>query len=250
MKCMTFFTILMAGLALCSLTGCAGNGEEKHTISVTGVAVIEVSPDYVQVETSIITLDKDLEKAQKENDKKTKAVLSFIRAHGLGPEDVATEHVFLKPKHTSRHYDMPPVFEGYEASKTITVRLAELESYDRLISGMLHKGVNQVNYVYFGNSSEVQRRKEARCLALEAAKEKAGYLAAKVGMKVGKPIAVTEAGAGMSRWWSGGGEASSLINVVTREERPETDPDMEQGTLAPHQITIRAQVDAIFELVD
>ncbi len=218
-------------------------GRKPREITVRGVAEVVVPPDYVEVHTRVVTLDKDLNKSQAENDEQVKAVLDLVRKMGIAPDDVSTGYTSLGPKE-HRVRDQAPVFLGFEATKSITVKLRDLSKYETLISGMLEVGVNRISSVSFRSSEELEKRKQARVLAIKAAREKAEYLAAQLGQKLGQPLWVAE----FRRETPGMPGSSNVAYAYAREG--EAEPDSEQGTIAPGSITIRAQVEASFELVD
>ena len=216
--------------------------EKPREITVRGVAEVVVPPDYVQVHTQVVTLDKDLGKSQSDNDEKVRAVLDLVHKMGIAPDDVSTGYTSLGPKE-HRLRDEPPVFVGYEATKSISVKLRDLSKYEALVAGMLELGVNRITGVSFCTSEETEKRKEARILAIKAAQEKAEYLAAQLGQKVGRPLWVSEyRPEPVERPWES--------NVAWRAGGGPAEADTTAGTIAPASITIRAQVEASFELVD
>jgi len=229
--------------ALCS--GCATlQKTAPREITVLGVAEVVVPPDFVTVRASVVTLNKDVEKAQAENDKKVKAVLSFVRKLGVAPKDIRTEYTSLRPKER-RERNKPPVFEGYEASNSITVVLRDMSKYDELLSGVLKLGVNRISGITFRSTQEIKKRREARLLAIQAAREKAEYLASALGQTVGRPRWITEFRRERRPW---GSIASNVAWVSPSLSQARA--DTKEGTLAPGSTTIRAQVEVCFALDD
>ena len=246
--------VICGGVAVALLLcGCTTNVEDLYRygveqpkpreITVRGVAEVVVPPDYVEVRTQVVTLDKDLAKSQAENDEQVKAVLDLVRKMGIAPDDVSTGYTSLGPKE-HRVRDQAPVFLGFEATKSITVKLRDLSKYEALISGMLELGVNRITGVSFRSSEELEKRKQARVLAIRAAREKAEYLAEQLGQKVGRPLWVAEFRRETPRMpgWSN----TSFVPSPGGDAKA----DSEQGTIAPGSITIRAQIEASFELLD
>ncbi len=234
---------VLAGL----LAGCSNTeSETPREITVRGVAEVTIPPDHVSVSTNVVTLDMDLAKAQAENDRRVRDVLAFVKRLGVEADDVSTGYASLQPKERQER-DKPPVFEGYEASKSITVKLRDMDKYDELISGILGLGVNRIDGISFKSAEETKKRREARLLAVEAAKEKAEYLAEKLGQKVGKPLWIAEFRKETPLW--GGTLGFSNAAVFSRSEAPAL-ADTEQRSLAPGSITIRGEVEVCFELVD
>jgi len=186
----------------------------------------------------------DLRKAQAENDQQVRAVLAAVEKLGVESHDVRTSYASLSRKER-REENKPPVFEGYEAVKSITVVLREMSKYDQLIPAVLEAGVNRIGSVSFGSTEEIEKRKEARLLAIKAAREKAEYLASRLGQKVGKPLWIAE----YRRETPGWGGLATNAAIFYRAER-EAEADTKGGTIAPGSTTIRAQVEVSFELVD
>ena len=234
---------VLAGL----LAGCSNTESEMpREITVRGVAEVTIPPDYVSVSTYVVTLDMDLAKAQAENDRRVRDVLAFVKRLGVEADDLSTGYASLQPK--ERHErDKPPVFEGYEASKNITVKLRDMTKYDELIAGILGLGVNRIGGISFNSAEEIKKRREARLMAIAAAKEKAQYLAEQLGQKVGKPLWIAEFRKETPLW--GGSLGLSNAAISYRPDVP-TFADTAQKSLAPGSITVRGEVEVCFELVD
>jgi len=232
------------------LSGCAGpKAREPRQITVIGVAVVEVPPDFVTVEGSVVTLQPEPQKAQAENDARVKAVLSLARGLGIASQDIRTQYTSLDLKER-REQDKPPVTLGYEASKSISVVLRDMTKYDELLAGMLKVGVNRISGITFGSTQEIAKRREARLAAVKAAREKAEYLAAATGQKVGKPLWIREA-TGDRSFLSIGNTEPEIGNVpIPYFWAGDAKPDSAQGTLAPGSQTIRVGVEACFALMD
>ncbi len=244
--------ILCCAVAACCVfaAGCRHHSRrEPRQITVRGVAEIKVPPDHVVVRTRIVTLDKDIEKSQADNDTKVKQTLDFVKKLGVEARDIGTEYARLEPKYHRRR-DEERVFKGYEASKSITVTLRDLSKYDRLISGLLKRGVNRVSGITFKSSDEIEQRVKARIQAIKAARAKARYLAEQMDMNVGHPLWINEFQQSSPTWGSGaniGNYASNAFRTApSSSDRAEADAKL--GTIAPGSITIRAWIEAGFEL--
>lgn len=244
--------VLVVAVVLC---GCTTNvedlyqygieGRKPREITVRGVAEVVVPPDFVTIETRVVTLDKDVGTAQAENDRRTRAILSLVKEVGVSAEDVTTGYLSLGPKeHWQRNG--PPISEGYQVSKSITVVLRDMAKYDRLLSGMVESGVNRIRGVSFGSTQEGKNREAARKLAIKDAQEKAEYLAAEVGQKVGRPLQISEFRREDEYEYEE--ESMSFYSVAVDEE--ETELEAHVGTIAPGNLIIRVEVEVSFELLD
>jgi len=238
---------MVVGCAMLALiAACAPPGSRPpREITVRGVAEVIVPPDFVTVRASVVTLDKDVAKAQAENDRRVKAVLDFVRKLGIEAKDIRTEYTSLARKEREQR-DKPPIFEGYQATNSISVKLHDVAKYDELIAGVIQLGVTRIRGIDFGATNETEKRREARLLAIKAAREKAEYLAAAIGQKVGRPLWISEMPR-QRRQWGAPSWSNASFSYAPSGGRAEA--DTEQGTLAPGSKTIRAQIEASFLLV-
>jgi uncharacterized protein YggE len=86
-------------------------------------------------------------------------------------------------------------------------------------------------------------------MAIRAAKEKAVALAAELDMKVGKPFTITESGGNYLPSYRSSGRGNAFMNAqnsVASDANPAA--EVVQGTFAPGQISIEANVSVVFEL--
>jgi len=165
--------------------------DTRPKISVTGSASIEVPPDHVDIRISVSTVDKSYEKAQEENTKKVISTMSMLESLGISKKDMATGYVSLRKKEVERE-NKTPLFLGYEASTQISFMLRDMSKYDHVIASLTKNGAFDLENVSFGILNEIEKRKEARLMAIKAAKEKAEYLAGALNQKVCDPISISE----------------------------------------------------------
>jgi len=223
-------------------SGC-GKKEEEHQIRdirVNGLAEVKLVPDMLTVNIGVVTLDKDPLKSQSENDRAVKTILAAAKQLGVAPEDVQTGYVWLGRKE-SESREGPAVFEGYEAATVVTVVLRDLTKYNALVTEALKAGANRVGGLTFGYLKEEEKWREARMLAIKAAKQKAEDLAGQLGEKLGRPTGIQneerppqEQAYAASASTGGAGGFS---------------PD-EGTTLSAGQMVIRSEVEVTFELKD
>lgn len=232
-------------LALMIVAGCCPMRRRgPREITVRGVAEVVVPPDFVRVEASVVTLDKDVETAQTQNREKVKAVLAFVRKLGVEAKDIGTQYTSLQRKE-ERLRDKPPEFLGYEATNSIRVKLRDMAKYDELIAGVIKLGVNRIGGIDFGSTDEIEKRKEARLLAIKAARAKAEYLAAALGQRVGRPLWISEFRRQPQSW---GGSNYVSNAAIFSPSGALGEADAEQGSIAPGSQTIRAEVEVSFLL--
>jgi uncharacterized protein YggE len=187
-------TLALAVLALSALTAplFAQPEPDRHrpkppTISVSGTARVERTPDYVDVSLGITAPDKTASQAQQRASQVMDAAIKALRALKLPGEDLQTGRVDLHPNYEHRPDRLPggePIIVGYTASNTIRVRTTDLEAVPRIIDTALQAGCNRVEYVTFGIKEAIEAREEAIRLAAQAARRKAYVLADALGLEI------------------------------------------------------------------
>lgn len=224
----------------------AANEQFRRTVQVTGEAEVKVVPDEVVISLGVETFDKDLLTAQLKNAEDVQTVLAMGRGLGIEEKHLQTDQVSIRPVYPSGGY--PKRVDGYVVRKAVIITLRNVEKFETLLVKSLQAGVNYVHGIDFRTMELRKYRDQARALAIKAAREKAEDLAAELGMKIGKPVTISE---GYTRWWSGyntwwGGTGGRMMtqNVV---QSAGGGGGQAQG-IAPGQISVNASVNVQFEM--
>lgn len=230
------------------LTGTVSAQDEqlRRSIQVTGEAEVKVIPDEVVITLGVETYDEDLMSAQVKNERHIQAVLSICKNFGIEGKNVKTDHVNIRPVYPSSRY--PQEIEGYVVRKAVVITLRDITRFEPLLVKSLESGVNYVHGISFQTTELRKYRDQARALAIKAAREKAEDLAKELGMKIGKPITISE---GYSRWFSGynswWGHAGGRMMSQNVVQSVGSGGSASEG-LAPGQISVNASVNVQFEL--
>jgi uncharacterized protein len=240
--------VLAAALALSAVPAQSPDaGPDGRLINVDGEAELKVPPDRIVLTLGIETSDRDVTKAKYLNDQRTHQVLSGLGTAGVAAKDIQTDYLEIEPRYewSSR----PENFIGYFARKTVVVTLRSVGNFEEILTGALSSGANYVLGIQFLTSELRAHRDSARALALQAAREKAAAMAAKLGHAIGEPRTISETN---SRWYSSYGRGgwssrtgSQFQNVVQNAGPGEMSAD---GVIAPGQISVYASVHVSFEL--
>lgn len=217
-------------------------------ITVTGDADVRVVPDEVLLTLGVETWHKDLYKAKKENDDIVGQVMDAIEGLGIESKYIQTDHVSIEPRYQNNYTKSE--FVGYFVRKTMVVTLKDITLFEDLLMEVLEAGVTHVHGIQFRTTELRKYRDQARELAVNAAREKAEAMAAELGQEVGEPYDIREQYSGWwswyNSWWSSSwGVAAMAQNVVVNAG--DGAPDMD-GTMAPGQIRVNAQVQVRFAL--
>ena len=252
MKAKVIVIVVVAVLVTLTLSAWTSSQEEDQevgSISVTGDAEIRVVPDEVILTLGIQTWDKDMAKAKRQNDEIVARVLALTNDYGIEPQHVQTDYVSIDPRYRNGYYEESD-FIGYFVRKTIVITLRDLTQFEDLLTDSLDAGVNFVHGIEFRTTELRKHRDEARSLAIQAAREKAGDMAADLGYTVGDPQSVAEVysnwWSGYNSWWGSGMSGAMAQNVIQEVAGAIHTGD---GNVAPGLISVNARVDVSFDLV-
>ena len=224
-------------------------GIDQPRITVSGEALVYARPDKVILKFGIETRDSELLAAKRMNAEIWKRAAVAIKESGVPDKDVQTDYLSIEPRYKDYNQMDSPI--GYVTRNMFVVTLSDPAKVEPLISKMLDVGVNHVNGVEFQTTEFKRYRESARELALTAAKEKAGKMAAASGRAIGDPVAINETPGGGSWYYSswsgwGYGRSSGMSQNVIQDMRGPGGGDSESMALG--KISIRAGVSVVFEL--
>jgi uncharacterized protein YggE len=199
----TWFARLAFGfLALASLLPSSGLAQQKEprstlpSVTATGEAVIMTEPDQAEIDIGVVTQARSAPDAAKENAAKTAAVLAEVKKL-LGKDDeVKTAGYSLTPNYRYPQGGKPEI-TGYTASNTLRIKTGNLTNVAKLIDASMLAGANNINRLAFTLKDEHAAQIQALRLATQKARAKADELAAAVGLKIVKILALNEADRGV-----------------------------------------------------
>jgi uncharacterized protein YggE len=228
----------------------AGGAEPSpRTISVSGEAEIRVPPDEVVLTLGVETFHESLQTAKSDNDARVAAIIRAARARGVPEQRVKTDYLVAQPRYESSPRGEYRVL-GFVVRKSVEVTLRDMAAFEPLLADALAAGATHVHDVDFRVTRLRAHRDSARVLAINAAREKAQALAGQLGQRLGEPLTISE---GYNGWNSGygagwgGGRGSMSQNVLQNSATGGEGPS--EGATSPGQISVRANVSVVFELV-
>ena len=247
-------TIVFVLLGVLVFTGTAHaqqTYDDRHRISVTGEALVNVAPDRVIVTFGVDTRDMVLDTAKRQNDAIVKRALAAIKAMGIGDRDIQTDRLSIEQR-----FESPggrEVFAGFTIRNMFVVSLGDPAKVDALITAALDSGVNYLLNVEFRTTELKKYREQARELATRAAREKAEKMASALGERVGQALQIDEAGqnSGVSYYssWSSGWGAGNRGNAGASQNTVGISGGETVDTVALGKVGVRASVRVVFELI-
>ncbi|MDD9341572.1 MAG: oxidative stress defense protein [Providencia heimbachae] len=232
---------MMAGVAVPTMSFANPLPEGPH-ITTSGNSVIKATPDMATLNINVSVTEKDAAAAKAGVDKRVAEYFEFLKKNGIDKKDINAANVRTQPKYDYSSVKQKSTIEGYVATRTVEVKVNNLEQLNSLLDGALAAGLNEISSVEFGVVNPQQYRNEAREKAIQNATEQANALAKGFNVQLGPvysinynapaavpfPVALRSAGAPMKAM------LAQDLNV--------------NETYEQESINFNDQVDVVFEL--
>jgi uncharacterized protein YggE len=226
--------VMLCFLAVVAIAGYSQTVDLRRKIDVVGSADMEITPDIIYVGISlkeyyngnkkaadIDELEKDLQKA---------VVKAGIPKENLFINNVsAYNYTLLKKKNPN-----------FAASKQYRIKLTDPSKFNEILSALDPKAIESTNIDSYDHSKMAEFRKELKIKALEAAKEKAKYLADAVNDKIGSALEIQELNN------DGNNPMPVFANTMVRYK---SDDGGEPADIDFKKIKLHYEVKTIFELI-
>ncbi|HDF2342088.1 TPA: oxidative stress defense protein [Morganella morganii] len=232
---------LAAMVALGSYTAAAQAAETPAGphISTSGSAVIQAEPDMATLTINVTVKEKEASAAKVQADKRVAQYFDFLKAQGIEKKDINAANISTSPDYVYDKEKEESVIRGYNASRSVTVKVHDLNKLNTLLDGALKSGLNDISAVEFGVNNPEKYREEARQKAISDAISQAKSVAKGFGTELGAVYSI-------------GYNAPQPVPVMARGKMMlaanapaavSADETYEQQT-----IDFRDQVDVVFEL--
>ena len=186
--------IASAFLALLTPFVCAQSAESA-SISVQGVGAIEVTPNAYSVTLVVEEQDNTVGKLNTQLDSDLRAIVTFLLEQGIEQKHIQSMQVRLQPRYINTPQGRQQ--EGFTLSRDITVTSTDLETYDKVLDGVLKRGVDRIQQFNFISVGEGDAYQKALIAAVKNAKQRAQLLAKELEVEVGEVVAISESGGNM-----------------------------------------------------
>lgn len=234
----------LALAAMVALGGYAAVAQAAETpagphISTSGSAVIQAEPDMATLSINVTVKEKDASAAKAQADKHVAQYFDFLKAQGIEKKDINAANISTSPDYVYDKEKEESVIRGYNASRSVTVKVHDLNKLNTLLDGALKSGLNDISAVEFGVNNPEKYREEVRQKAISDAISQAKSVAKGFGTELGAVYSI-------------GYNAPQPVPVMVRNKMMlaagapaavSADETYEQQT-----IDFRDQVDAVFEL--
>jgi uncharacterized protein YggE len=248
-------TILAFTILVCSVAAAVAQSAEsvRPSVSVIGEANMSVSPDQVVFTFEVVTSNKDVTVAKRDNDTTTARTLKAANSFNISPDDIQTDSLSISPRYTG---DKDPrgthILLGYEVTKRILVTLKDIIKIDDFLAKMIEAGVNRVVDISIENSELRKYEENVRAMAVRNAHAKATSYAKQLGQTVGKAYVIREENAdspGYAQGFgSGGGAGDGVGSDVNMDRLASPALTIRDITFALGKIKVEEKIYVTFEL--
>lgn len=175
-------------LSVFSLTAFSQNTDIRRKIEVTGSAEAEVTPDIIYIGISLKEYFRDNSNRKKvEIDELERQLQKAVLDAGVPKENFTINNISSYTDYWSKKKD-----PNFLAGKQYRIKVSDLAKLNQIIEGVDSKGIAYSNIEGYDYSKIESLKKDLKIKALMAAKEKAIYLTAAIGQKVGSALEIQE----------------------------------------------------------
>ena len=199
------FLILISGIAVLmlaavTLVGCqasgtpAGVSNPQTGISVSGEGKVTVSPDVANIQLGIQAQAMTVADAHNQATKAMNDVMAALTVNGVDQKDIQTQYYNIQQTTTYDNNKQQQVITGYEVSNVVSVKVRDVTKAGSIIDAVTVAGgdLTRVNSIQFSLDDPTTSIDKAREIAMADANDTATQLAKLAGVKLGKPISISE----------------------------------------------------------
>ena len=187
----TLFAIALAGCEP-QIIGPLLQAQESGKIQVTGSGSVVGEPDIATLRLGVSIEKETVAEAREAGATAMTEVIASLKANGIADNDIQTERFSIHPEYD--YTENKRVLRGYRVNNTVSAKVRELENLSEVIDAAAEAGgdIIVVNSIQFMIEDTTPMQAQARGLAVKNAEAKAQTLADASGVKLGKPVAITE----------------------------------------------------------
>jgi uncharacterized protein YggE len=203
-----------------------------NEIRVIGEGTVDVQPDQADVIIGIITENKELVEAQRENAQISSAVMNTLLALQIPREKIRTSDYSIFPQYD--FIDGVQTFRNYKVEHRLTVTLSNMEQIGLVVDQAIESGANSILAVNFSVTNKLNQEQQALTLAVHNATQKAASIAQALRVQLSLPPVSIIEGVGM-------------VNIP---EPLYTTMPMVKGvstTIEPGLLQVKATITAVFQ---
>ncbi len=180
--------VFIALLSALTISGIAQTVDTRRKVEVSGSAEAEVTPDIIYVGISLKEYFRDNSNKKKVDiNEIEKQLQNAVLKAGIPPENFTINNI------SSYNYQWEKKKNpDFLAKKQYRIKVTDLNKFNQILSAVDPKAIEYTNIESYDYSKIESLKKELKIKALQAAKDKANYLAEAVNDKVGDALEIQE----------------------------------------------------------
>ena len=191
--------ISLTALAVATLTPLAASAQVSSAPVLIDGTVLEVvaegkttrAPDLVMINTGVMTQAPTAAAALTDNAGRVSHMVAALKAAGVADRDIRSASISLQPQYRYAE-NTPPVFTGYQASNTISVKFRDIARAGTILDALVREGANQIDGPNFLIEKPETALDEARADAVAKANIRAALYARIAGLRVDRMLSISE----------------------------------------------------------
>jgi len=174
---------------LCLAPAVAAAQTAAGTIQATGTVTLNVNPDQLQINVTVVTSAATASQAAQQNATQTNAVIAALNQVLGQAGNIQTASYSLYPQYGNT---LNPAIVSYTASNSLEVTSTVLSLAGPLIDAANQAGANQIGGLAFGLQNPDPSLQQALTAASKQALAHAGAIAAGLGAKAGAVVSAQQ----------------------------------------------------------
>ena len=171
--------------------------QPPRQIRVNGIATLEVNPDVVDLTMTLsITRERPKAAVSELRDQQGPLVAALVKA-GVDEPELRLSYINVMPH--NKPYPDSHIVDGYSASITLVASLRDFARIGDVMEAAASHGVSQL-YTRFRSTKMIEKKKEAREMALQATRDKAQQIATSMHVELGNVLVVEEVAGNAASW--------------------------------------------------
>jgi hypothetical protein len=208
----------MLAVAQSPSPGSTSTEAREHSISVSGIGTVFVTPDLADVSLGVQVTRSTVRAARDDAAQVMNAVVASLRGLGIADADIKTSMLNIGPLFDA--VERLPRVTGYEVTNIVAVRVRDLEQLPAVIDDSVTAGATTVGSVTFQVADPAVAERQAREAAVRDARQRAETLAGAAAVHITGVASISESFSAPWQWSGGdrsGGEAPTPVLPGTSE---------------------------------
>lgn len=178
-----FKHVLCTAVFILSFNTYAAEGANASTLSTTGYGEVVAKPDMAEFSVAIQADRSQAKQAKIAVDRVVEKLMKSLGSVSIDRKDIQSSNLQIMPQYIYPK-DGKAQLSGYQASRSITITVQQLDKLNEYLDLALQSGINRVDSIQLKVKDEANYKEKARQLAISDAQNKAKSLAKGFGVSL------------------------------------------------------------------